>query len=191
MKQADQLLPWTLSFRARAKRFDFDFKFKYSKILPICKLLRLSIRFNLRPFTLEFESKPGSAFSLKRKLSELKLLQKLRCLRRRRSGNKGTVKTWLDRKVPSILQLSLHFFNVDFILNRDIFKKIWGFCLKNNLFGRRESRDWLWILVSALAACFVIVQLSFYFRARFLWNCFWMGWNYFVPSGFLHHFFKV
>ncbi|XP_041996612.1 uncharacterized protein LOC121746742 isoform X2 [Salvia splendens] len=89
MKQADQLRPWTLRFRARAKRFNFIFDFNYSKILPICKL-----RFKLRRYTFEFESKPQSAFSLKRKFPDLKFLRMFNCFRRKRSRSK----IWLDRE---------------------------------------------------------------------------------------------
>ncbi|KAL1545395.1 hypothetical protein AAHA92_22129 [Salvia divinorum] len=94
MKQADQLQPWTLSFRARAKRFHFIFDFNYSKILPICKLFPLSIRFKLRSFTFEFESKPQSAFSLRRCFLDLKFLRMFKDFRRKRSRSK----TWLARE---------------------------------------------------------------------------------------------
>lgn len=91
MKHSDQLQqPWTLRLRSRAKRCRFSFI--YSKILPISTNSRLSIRFDLRPFTLEFESKPESAFSLKRKLKFIQIF---------RSGNNGIVKSsnfWFGKR---------------------------------------------------------------------------------------------
>ncbi|XP_047976898.1 uncharacterized protein LOC125219077 isoform X2 [Salvia hispanica] len=80
----NQLQPWTLSFRAKAKRFNFIFDFNYSKILPICKL-----RFKLRRYTFEFESKPQS-----RKFPDLKFLRMFNGFRRKRSRSK----IWLDRE---------------------------------------------------------------------------------------------
>ncbi|XP_057804430.1 uncharacterized protein LOC131019835 [Salvia miltiorrhiza] len=153
MKQADELQPWTLSIRARAKRFHFNLK--YSKTFPICKLFRLSIRFKLRPFTFKFESKPGSAFSLKREC-----LRIFKGFRRKRSGKKWIVKTWLSRR-------------------------------ENYWFGRRKFRAWFWVLLFAAVGCFVIMQLRSYFRSRFLWNFFWMIWNYAIPapSALFHQFF--
>lgn len=68
---------------------------------------------------------------------------------------------------------------------------LFGWNLKNYWFGRRKSRVWFWVLLLAVVGCFVIMLLRSYFRTRYLWNFYWVIWNYAAPSGLLHQLFKV
>ncbi|KAK4418839.1 hypothetical protein Salat_2296700 [Sesamum alatum] len=101
MTQVYQQQPWTLSLRAKAK--NLDFKFKASRILPICKLFRFSIQFNLHPYFLDIKSKPEFSFSLKPKSLKLKFLEIFKKFHSRRAKNKGIVRRWRAHKLSYYL----------------------------------------------------------------------------------------
>ncbi|XP_011095137.1 uncharacterized protein LOC105174662 [Sesamum indicum] len=62
---------------------------------------------------------------------------------------------------------------------------------KNYLYGRRKTWIWLWVLLSAVVGCFIVMQLSYYLGEGFLWKYSCKALNYAAPSGFLYQLSKV